>query len=575
MFTTSSRAIYVLISFCLLTSTLNGRLHNRSTNNGSDDTSLTQSELAEVEALSHYGWGVYLSGSNTKAWEKVNDEYLAAIRNAPHSDYLIKDILRFWSIFDTESDSDQVTQYLTEIAQKNPAAVSLNLTVASAYMAQEHFDRARDLLTDVLEQVGWTEPLVIRRLVQCYLGTGEIKKGSRLLRHATSPNRFHGDLQIEQAAAIFYNTAANDSEFRISDNKRYQYQTLAFEHALRAADAFSSNEAQEINDETMNLVSILLKGGFTEQATLMLSSTRDKENRNVNTMRLLAECYESMEQFDKALEIWKELSKRFPLNPFYHTRMGLVLKLAQRYEDALLALKTADQLVGSPKIAFEIATLYYLTKQPREALKYAGRAPSNDINTYLLLAYIYKDLNRLEQSLAVLEGAQRVVHGQDSDVLIMVDYYLALANIYYTLDRKEDIIRTLERALELHPHHPDANNFLGFYLADENMDLDRAKKLILSALEASPNNSAYLDSLAWLYYRQRRFRKAARTIEQAIRLQEPEVDGVILDHAGDIYSALDDIETAIRLWNDAITRGVGNVDVIKQKIRNAENDLFD
>ena len=251
--------------------------------------------------------------------------------------------------------------------------------------------------------------------------------------------------------------------------------------------------------------------------------------------------------------------------------MGHVLKISQRYNDALLAFKTAYQLVESPKLVFELATIYYLLDRPKDALEYALRSPPNNLNTVLLLSYIYRNLGQLEQSLEVLKSVQSDAKGNDNPNFLTTEYYLALGTAYYMLDRKEETIQTLEKAVEQYPKNSEINNFLGYYLADENRDLRRAKKCVRNALKADPNNSAYLDSLAWVLYRQGHYREAAKNIENAIRLQQSEIDSVILDHAGDIYFSIGDLDKAIHFWNEAIAQGGRDTDRIKQKIQDLLN----
>ena len=564
--------IFVLLFMLCIPRAAGGFLAKDSANEAVN-SSLTNSDQIEVEALSHYAWGYYLADSGKAHWDKANEQYLIAIERDPYSDFLIEEILRFWSIYASHDEADQIIRYLENIARRFPDAVSLNITVADAYIEKAQFKLARDLLVDVLRHVRWKEPFLIPSLVECYQRTGQYRRADKLLRNATTAKTFRGNYDIERIAAIFYDKVAKEDRYRISENKRYAYQTLAYEHALRAADAFLNNNAIDVNNETMELITILLTGNFTEQVITMLQSLRETGKRTVKTERLLAECYEAQNQADKALEVWKELSNQFPLNPFYHTRMGQILKLSQRYKDARLAFMSAYRLVESPLLAFEIATLFLLLNQPSDALEYARRASPDKLDTYLLLAHIYRDLGQPEKAIEVLTNAEYVQTGFNNPEFLTIEYYLTLATTYYTFERKEETIQTLERALKRYPDNPDANNFLGYYLADQNKDLHRAKKFILNALRVAPNNPAYLDSLAWVLYRQGHYREAAKKIDNALKVQGLAVDGVIYDHAGDIYFSLGRFEKAVEFWTKALERGVKETTRIKQKIQDAVSKI--
>ncbi len=60
--------------------------------------------------------------------------------------------------------------------------------------------------------------------------------------------------------------------------------------------------------------------------------------------------------------------------------------------------------------------------------------------------------------------------------------------------------------------------------------------MILQAVEAEPDNAAYLDSLGWVLFRLGRFDEAVVQLEKAAAIDEP--DPVILDHLGDAYQGL-------------------------------------
>lgn len=94
----------------------------------------------------------------------------------------------------------------------------------------------------------------------------------------------------------------------------------------------------------------------------------------------------------------------------------------------------------------------------------------------------------------------------------------------------------MEKVIMADPEHADALNFLGYTLADEGRDLERAETLIENALRIKPDNGYYIDSLAWVYFRQGEIRRAWQEIRRAVRFVE--TDPVIWEHYGDIAAAL-------------------------------------
>lgn len=111
-----------------------------------------------------------------------------------------------------------------------------------------------------------------------------------------------------------------------------------------------------------------------------------------------------------------------------------------------------------------------------------------------------------------------------------------LGALYERMEKRDQALATMEKIIHLEPEHADALNFLGYTLADEGRDLERAEVLIQNALRIKPDNGYYIDSLAWVYFRQGKVSQAWQEIRRAIRFVE--TDPVIWEHYGDIAAAL-------------------------------------
>ena len=129
---------------------------------------------------------------------------------------------------------------------------------------------------------------------------------------------------------------------------------------------------------------------------------------------------------------------------------------------------------------------------------------------------------------------------------------------------------TLQRLLEIDPDDPHLMNFYGYLLADLGGKLDEAARLIRAAVEAEPDNGAYLDSLGWVLYRQGDLEGALEyLIEAANRLGD---DPVVLEHLGDCLRDLGRGEEALRSYRRALTVG-GHQERLESRIEALEGEL--
>ena len=94
----------------------------------------------------------------------------------------------------------------------------------------------------------------------------------------------------------------------------------------------------------------------------------------------------------------------------------------------------------------------------------------------------------------------------------------------------------MKPALNYEPESPALKNFLGYLYADLNRNLDEAYTLISEALKAEPDNYAYIDSMAWVYYRKGDIKKAHEWMQKAIAVNPD--DPELIKHMEEIERAL-------------------------------------
>ncbi len=135
------------------------------------------------------------------------------------------------------------------------------------------------------------------------------------------------------------------------------------------------------------------------------------------------------------------------------------------------------------------------------------------------------------------------------------------------LARYEEMEASLRRILKHNPRHAEALNFLGYSLAERGIRLPEAESLVRRALDIHPNNPYYMDSLAWVYYRQGRVKDAVVLQQKAVvKLHD---DPVMQEHLGDMYRALGQAGKALEAYHKALELNHDKPLEIKKKIKQA------
>lgn len=131
------------------------------------------------------------------------------------------------------------------------------------------------------------------------------------------------------------------------------------------------------------------------------------------------------------------------------------------------------------------------------------------------------------------------------------------------LEKFDVLEANLRKIIKIQPNHAHAYNALGYSLADRNLRLDEARKLIEKALELAPDDYAIVDSMGWVLYRQGDRDGALGYLRKAFRGRP---DGEIAAHLGEVLWQSGQREEAERIWTETL-KNHPNDDVLLKTIQ--------
>jgi tetratricopeptide (TPR) repeat protein len=230
-------------------------------------------------------------------------------------------------------------------------------------------------------------------------------------------------------------------------------------------------------------------------------------------------------------------------------------KAAQNYEQSLLInpnhaatyLRLAELLLAPLKQSERAVSI--LTEGRR-------RYPDAPEFAYYL-AIALRESKQAKEAVVMFEEALNEAQNAESDFLkprFYVEYGAAAeeAGLY---DKAAELFR---KAIAMDPANAaEAYNYLGYMWAEQNSHLDEAEDAIKRALQLDPDNGAYLDSMAWVQYRQGKYDQALENLKRAVE-NLPREDAVIFEHLGDVYSKLNRVSQALESWQKAKTLDPSN-----------------
>lgn len=292
------------------------------------------------------------------------------------------------------------------------------------------------------------------------------------------------------------------------------------------------------------------------------------DDLSVETQLVMAEIAGTAKRVDFAAELYDSILEERPNDFGLYLRLERLYETNERYAEAAETVQRAIDHNVAPTLLFQLALprLLELSSQTEAALEAArsaiNAADTPDTQRFLpegrfWLAWVYYHANRYEEASEEFERLiadfpNAALEDRESRQSSPIrNAHFILSNVYVQLGNTARAVELLERILQHDPNDAGANNDLGYLLADEGKDLDRAEKMIRKAVKEDETNAAYLDSLGWVLYKRGKFQEAVQYLEKATA-QPVGGDPVIWDHLGDAYLRVDRVDKAQQAWQKAL-----------------------
>src|SRR6188768_2929115 len=225
--------------------------------------------------------------------------------------------------------------------------------------------------------------------------------------------------------------------------------------------------------------------------------------------------------------------------------------IAERQGRTDLALEGYSRLAeaGAGLIVRGRAAKLLLARNDREAAfrmldAHAAKERSEILDVEFAKAALLADVGQSTEAIALLQLALERFPDHPG-----VRYQIALIQDKAGMERES--VRNFESLLKDRPEDASLLNALGYSLADRNQKLPRAETLIRKALEVSPDNPAFLDSLGWVRFRRGDIPGALPYLERAYRIFP---DAEIASHWGEALWVSGKQAEARALWARSLAR---------------------
>ncbi|MBI1933767.1 MAG: tetratricopeptide repeat protein [Ignavibacteriales bacterium] len=419
---------------------------------------------------------------------------------------LYKDILELtgpeWNILIKIADlnerlgqTDETVKTAEELLELNPSSLELQKMLIQSYIQNEKYDKAINAVNNSLEIFPDDISLV------------ELKG-----------NAFVKMKQWEKGAEEY--------------KKILSKQNVPFEIKMRIGGAFY---AESLKDSTLLPIA------------LNVIQQIDKDTADWQLNAFMGEISNKLKNDSATVSYFKKAIELAPLNSDLRIRFGQILFENRDYTTAAIEMESAVKKFPNDFVLNFILGLSLAQNSDHEgAIPYLRKAVEvnpNDLNSTMSLSFSLHQVKQSDEALKFLERALRI----DSK---NVQALSLMGMIYENKDMFNISDSIYDKAVSIDSTDILTLNNFAYSLAERGIKLDKALKMVKKAVDTEPENSSYLDTIGWVYFKMNNYQEAKKYIEKAIEFDDK--NATLLDHLGDVYYKLENKEKAKTLWEGAL-----------------------
>lgn len=259
--------------------------------------------------------------------------------------------------------------------------------------------------------------------------------------------------------------------------------------------------------------------------------------------------------FKRALELLTKIYETVPREEILLRMTAIMDEFTNERKKAIQLLETHRRMNFVSKDVYARLLLLYQKEKDIEGILETYKALYTQENSKQYLEKII-DIYMYKKD---IDGAITFLEKEDSKSVILYELYkmkrhfskaLALVDTFYNKDKNskwlaekgiltfekskdkndkkmiKDVIAYFEQAFKQGNDDSIYLNYYGYTLIDKEVDVQKGMKIIQDALVQQPENTYYLDSLAWGYYKNRKCDKAYELMKRVVDeegLKEPEI----------------------------------------------------
>lgn len=507
-----------------------------------DLTKLKENKIPHLAVLAEYY-------ENRNQIDKAEKTYQAIIDASDPDDY---HPLYNLALFHARHKNFDATVTNLKQAMALSDAMEIHEELAKTYLELKKYDEAKEKADWLLkkEPGNSTGRLVI---IQIQMADQEFGKAFENLEELTAFDKDNAFPYYLQAVCLMEKNLKKLPAQKIkmaasgAVSARVWRRNLAIERLKTAI-----NISPDFDMARLMLTDIYIQSQETNLAEKQINYILDRSPNDFRAFLIRGKIRMMQKQWGAAEQIFKTITQRVPDFSLAHVQLGIIHNAQNRPEQAIKEFQTALSRDPRNMDAMRYLLNTYMSNGKKEdaltLLKGHFDRPEltsfergfiefllgkialgdNDVDLakkhFNIAIQIHKETTPSYEALAKISEERKdwgaAIKYNETILSYNPEYIPALMNLnrLYQLEKEtEKVKQILEKVLEIKEDHAIAANELAYILANEGQHMQKALSLARIAETKHPDNPYILDTLGWVYYKQKSYDLAINKLEESLK----------------------------------------------------------
>lgn len=447
---------------------------------------------------------------------------------------------------------DETISTFESIVRNFPKNIEDKYSLARAYSMHSKFDKAIAVYDSIETTTGITSPVSLQK-IELYLSKNDtanaINEAQALLNSAPKNLRYNGVV-----GDVYMHLSMPDSAFRY-------YEVMEKIDSSSPEVALSKAAYYQIKKDSVNQDKQIYRALINENLEV---------GQKVSILtQYIQQTLRSKQPSPRIENLFNVILKQHPHDAEIRRLYGKYAYTLDDYESAAEQFSYALDIDPTNAEDWKILTLSnVLTYKYDEALNSAKKAIEynpEDINLKLYIVSLYNQIGECDKAINL--GHDLLAKSDSLDYGFKSEICTTIADTYFVKGQTDSCFQYYEKALDYNKKNYLAMNNYAYFLSVSDKDLDKAESMSAEVIKAYPENSTYLDTYAWIFFKKKEYELALMYIQRAVScINEKDNNADLYEHYGDILFMNRKPKEAVEQWQKALELTPDN-ELLQKKVK--------